>query len=64
MQETVYQVLQYLDLTISAKETEFVHQPAPGKPYDEPTITVSGQKLKVDKFTHDRDLIICSEVTV
>ena len=30
-----------------------VHQPAPGKPYNEPTITVNGQKLKVvDKFTY------------
>ena len=33
-------------LTISTKKTE-VHQPAPGKPYSEPTITVNGQKLKV-----------------
>ena len=29
------------------KKTEVVHQPAPGKPYTEPTITVNGQKLKV-----------------
>ena len=30
-----------------------VHQPAPGKPYNESTITVNGQKLKVvDKFTY------------
>ena len=35
------------------KKTEVVHQPAPGKPYNEPTITVNGQKLKVvDKFTY------------
>ena len=41
------------DLTISTKKTEAVHQPAPGKPYNEPTITVDGQKLKVvDKFTY------------
>ena len=41
------------DLTISTKKTEVVHQPAPGKPYKEPTITVNGQKLKVvDKFTY------------
>ena len=41
------------DLTISTKKTEVVHQPAPGKPYDEPTFTVNGQKLKViDKFTY------------
>ena len=40
-------------LTISTKKTEVVHQPAPGKPYSEPTITVNGQKLQVvDKFTH------------
>ena len=50
------------DLTISTKSTsrqrsgkttEIVHQPAPGKPNNEPTITVNGQKLKfVDKFTY------------
>ena len=41
------------DLTISTKKTEIVHQTAPGKPYNEPTITVNGQKLKVvDKFTY------------
>ena len=35
------------------KKTEVVHQPAPGKPYNEPTIAVNGQKLKVvDKFTY------------
>ena len=39
--------------TISTKKTEVVHQPAPGKPYSEPTITVNGQKLQiVDKFTY------------
>ena len=32
--------------------TEVVYQPAPGKPYKEPTITVKGQRLQVvDKFT-------------
>ena len=41
------------DLTISIKKTEVVYQPAPGKPYKEPTITVKGQKLLVvDKFTY------------
>ena len=41
------------DLTISTKKQEVVHQPAPGKPYNEPTVTVNGQKLKVvDKFTY------------
>ena len=40
-------------LTISTKKTEVVHQPAPGKPYSEPTITVNGQKLQVvEKFTY------------
>ena len=40
------------DLTISTKKTE-VHLPALEKPYNEPTITVNGQKLKVvDKFTY------------
>ena len=34
------------DRTISTKKTDVVHQPAHGKPYDEPTITVNGQKLK------------------
>ena len=39
-------------LTIRTKKTEVVHQPAPGKPYSEPTIIVNGQKLQVvDKFT-------------
>ena len=35
------------DLTISTKKTEVVHQPAPGKQYNEPAITVNRQKLKV-----------------
>ena len=35
------------DLTISIKKTEVVYQPAPGKPYKEPTITVKGQRLQV-----------------
>ena len=40
-------------LTISTNKTEVVHQPAPGEPYGEPTITVNGQKLQaVDKFTN------------
>ena len=41
------------DLTISIKKTEVVYQPAPGKPYKEPTITVKGQRLQVvDKVTY------------
>ena len=40
-------------LTISTKTTEVVHQPAPGKPYSEPTITVNAQKMRfADKFTY------------
>ena len=41
------------DLAISTKRTEAVHQPAPGKPYGEPTITVNRQKMQVVyKFTY------------
>ena len=41
------------DLTISIKKTEVVYQPAPGKPYKEPAITVKGQRLQVvDKFIY------------
>ena len=37
----------------NSQKTEVVHQPAPGKPYGEPTITVNGQKRQVvDKFTY------------
>lgn len=40
-------------LTISTKKTEVLYQPAPGKPYTEPTIFVNGQKLSaVDRFTY------------
>ena len=55
MQRAMGQVSQSCDnydLTISTKKTEVVHQHAYRKPYNEPTITVNGQKLKVvDKFT-------------
>ena len=56
-------------LAISTKQTEVVRQPAPGKLYSEPTITVNGQKLQVvDKFTylgstHHRAVHIDDEVT-
>ena len=41
------------NLTISIKKTEIVYQPAPGKPYKEPTVTVKGQRLHVvDKITY------------
>ena len=40
-------------LTISTKKTEVMYQPAPGKPYTEPTVTVNGVKLAaVDRFTY------------
>ena len=41
------------DLTISIKKIEVVYQPAPGKPYKDPAITVKGQRLQgVDKFSY------------
>ena len=44
-----------VDLKTSIKKTEVVYQPAPGKSYKEPTITVKGQRLQVmDKFTYLR----------
>lgn len=40
-------------LTISTKKTAVMYQPAPGKTYQEPTVTVSGQRLAaVDKFKY------------
>ena len=40
-------------LIISKKKTEVLHKPAPGKPYVEPNITVSGQRLSaVNRFTY------------
>ena len=43
-----FTIMYMYDLAISTETTEYVHQPAPGKP----TITINGQKLKgVDKFT-------------
>ena len=46
------------DLTISIKKTELVYQPAPAKPYKEPTTTVKGQRLQVvDKFTYLRSTL-------
>ncbi|KAL8596969.1 hypothetical protein ACOMHN_027915 [Nucella lapillus] len=40
-------------LTISTKKTEVIYQPTPGKPYQEPHITVNGQNLQaVDSFTY------------
>ena len=51
MQKCVDQVSDSYDsyyLTISIKKIEMVYQPAPGKPYKKPTITVQ----VVDKFTY------------
>ncbi|XP_062608228.1 uncharacterized protein LOC134270061 [Saccostrea cucullata] len=40
-------------LTISTKKIEVMNQPAPGKPYVEPNITINNQRLNVvDKFTY------------
>ena len=40
-------------LTVSTKKTEVMHQPAPGAPYLEPSITVDGKQLSVaDKFVY------------
>ena len=51
--DQVYDSFDSYDLTISIKKTEVVYQPAPGKPYKEPTITVKDQRLQVvDKFTY------------
>ena len=56
MQKGVDQVSDSCDsygLTISIKKTAVVYQPAPGKPYKEPTFTVKGQRLQmVDKSTY------------
>ena len=55
MQKAMDQVSQSCDnydLTISTKKTEVVYQPAPGKPYNEPTNTVNGQNLKVVDKIH------------
>lgn len=40
-------------LTMSTKKTDVKPQPAQGKPYVEPNITVNGQRLNaVDRFTY------------
>ena len=40
-------------LIISAKKTEVIDQPVPGKPYVEPNITLKGQQPKVvENFTY------------
>ena len=55
-------------LTIRTKKTEVMHQPAPGKPYIKPNITINGQRLNaVDKFNYlgstlSRNVVIDDEV--
>ena len=55
--------------TISTKKTEVIYQPAPGNPYQEPSITVKGQRLQaVENFTYlgstlSRSASINAEVT-
>ena len=40
-------------LTTSIKKTEVLHQPAPRKPYVEPSVTINGQRLNmVKRFTY------------
>ena len=51
--DRVSQASENYDPKISTKKTEVVYQPPPGKPYNEPTITVNEQRLQaVDKFTY------------
>ena len=39
--------------SFGTKNTEIMYQPAPGKPYFEPNITIKGQRLSwVEKFTY------------
>ena len=55
-------------LTISIKKTEVMFQPAPGKPYHKPNITVNDQVLQiVDNFTYlgstlSRDVSLDAEI--
>ena len=44
LEPKMQRAMDQVSLTISTKRTEIVHQPAPGKPYNEPTITVNEQK--------------------
>ena len=51
--DRVSQACDNYDLKISIKKAEVLCQPAHGKPYSEPTITMNGQRLPVvDKFTY------------
>ena len=57
-------------LTINTKKTEVLHQPAPGRPYVEPSITVNGQRLNtVQRFSYlgstlSQNVTIDDEVSV
>ena len=52
-------------LTISTKKNEVLNQPAPGKPYVEPNITVNGQRLNaVNRLTYLGSTTIDDEVNV
>ena len=72
-QETINRISQAcdnFDLKRSTKRTEVVHHPAHRKQYNEPTITVNRQRLRiVDKFTkwwrskyHDCQMLLRSSV--
>ena len=53
LQKGVDQVSDSCDTSQSASKRQVVYQPAPRKPYKEPTITVKGKRLQVvDKFTY------------
>ena len=55
MQKGVDQISDSCD---SIKKTKVVYQPAPGKAYKEPTISVKGQRLQmVDKFIYLRSTL-------
>ena len=55
-------------LTINTQKTEIMYQPAPGKPYERPHVTVNGTTLNaVDNFTYlgsnlSRSVLIDNEV--
>ena len=53
MQGTVERMSKACDNSELAQKRQVVHQPGPGMPYSEPTITVNGRTLQaVDKFTY------------
>ena len=51
-------------LTISIKETEVMHRPAPGKVHTKPNININGQRLQaVDNFTYLGSTLLRKVVT-